>query len=134
MPVVVLPRWAGALAAVASLTVAGLATGPAGTTPAAAAAQLTASGPSASPSGGTTPSGVASPAPSSGVSGQNRMVERHDAQFGAYWKSYDFKPNNTKSDLAQFPLGPVFKDHPFEKLAFEHDGGELIFNLPNGFD
>jgi serine/threonine-protein kinase len=68
----------------------------------------------------------------SGVSAQNRLVERHEAVYGSYWKSYDFKPNNTKSDLAQFPLGPAFKDHPFEKLAFEHDGGELIFNLPNG--
>src|SRR5262249_27321672 len=26
----------------------------------------------------------------SGVSGQNRLVERHDALYGAYWKSYDF--------------------------------------------
>jgi subtilase family serine protease len=49
MPVVVLPRWAGALAAAASLTVAGLATVSAGTVPAAAATHITASGPSASP-------------------------------------------------------------------------------------
>ena len=49
MPVVVLPRWAGALAAAASLTVAGLAAVSAETVPAAAATHLTASGPSASP-------------------------------------------------------------------------------------
>ena len=49
MPVVVLPRWAGALAAAASLTVAGLATVSAETVPAAAATHLSASGPSASP-------------------------------------------------------------------------------------
>ena len=49
MPVIVLPRWAGALAAAASLTVAGLATVSAGTVPAAAATHITASGPSASP-------------------------------------------------------------------------------------
>jgi subtilase family serine protease len=49
MPVVVLPRWAGALAAAASLTVAGLATVSAEPVPAAAATHLTASGPSASP-------------------------------------------------------------------------------------
>jgi subtilase family serine protease len=49
MPVVVLPRWAGVLAAAASLTVAGLATVPAETVPAAAATHITASGPSASP-------------------------------------------------------------------------------------
>ena len=49
MPVVVLPRWAAALAAAASLTVAGLATVSAQTVPAAAATHVTASGPSASP-------------------------------------------------------------------------------------
>lgn len=72
----------------------------------------------------------------SGVSGQNRMVERHDAQFGAYWKSYDFKPTNGRSNLARFPLGPLnlFAEgrHPFPNQAFSHDGGELIFNLANG--
>ena len=49
MPVVVLPRWAGALAAAASLTVAGLATVSAGTVPAAAATHVTASGPAVKP-------------------------------------------------------------------------------------
>ena len=48
MPVVVLPRWAGALAA-ASLTLAGLATVSAETVPAVAATHSIASGPSASP-------------------------------------------------------------------------------------
>jgi subtilase family serine protease len=48
MPVVVFPRWAGALAAAASLTVAGLGTVSAAV-PAAAATHTTASGPSASP-------------------------------------------------------------------------------------
>ena len=68
----------------------------------------------------------------SGVSGQNRLVERHEAAHGAYWKSYDFKPGNPKADLAQLPLGPAFRDNPFANLAFIHDGGEIIFNLPNG--
>ena len=68
----------------------------------------------------------------SGVSAQNRLVERHEAEHGAYWKSYDFKPGNPKSDLAQFPLGPAFQGNPFDKQAFTHDGGEIIFNLPNG--
>lgn len=45
----------------------------------------------------------------SGVSGQNRLVERHVTQFGAYWKSYDFKGNNRRAILSQFPLGLV--DH-----------------------
>jgi serine/threonine-protein kinase len=69
---------------------------------------------------------------SSGVSSHNRMVERHDAAHGAYWKSYDFKADATTAELARFPLGPVFAGNPFERQAFEHAGGELIFNLPNG--
>lgn len=68
----------------------------------------------------------------SGISGQNRLVERHEAAFGSYWKSYDFKSNQGKSNLFQFPLGPNFKQHPHPDLAFKHDGGEIIFNLPNG--
>jgi len=69
---------------------------------------------------------------SSGISGQNRLVERHEAAFGSYWKSYDFKTNQGRGNLFQFPLGPVFKEHPHPDLAFKHDGGEIIFNLPNG--
>ena len=54
------------------------------------------------------------------VSNNNRVVERHRSRYGAYWKSYDFAANvGTKN---------VFR-HP---LSFEHDGGEIIFNLPNG--
>lgn len=68
----------------------------------------------------------------SGVSEQNRMVERHDSRFGSYWKSYDFKQNAERGDLLRFPLGPKFKDNPFERQAFVHDGGEMIFSLPNG--
>jgi serine/threonine-protein kinase len=72
----------------------------------------------------------------SNVSNQNRLVERHDAAYGAYWISYDFKPKNAHGDLLQFPLGPrdLFPhgQHPYEREAFTHDGGEIIFNLPNG--
>jgi hypothetical protein len=68
----------------------------------------------------------------SGVSRQNRMVERHRAAHGAYWKSYDFLTNAGTGNLFRFPLGPVFADNPFPRLAFEQAGGELIFNLPNG--
>jgi serine/threonine-protein kinase len=68
----------------------------------------------------------------SGVSGQNRLVERHDAEHGAYWKSYDFKANNARANLLQFPLGPTVADHPFPRATFRQDGGELIFNSPNG--
>ncbi|MEI8017227.1 MAG: c-type cytochrome domain-containing protein [Schlesneria sp.] len=68
----------------------------------------------------------------SGVSEQNRLIERHSTRFGAYWKSYDFKADNRRSILAQFPLGPAYPGNPFIKQAFDHDGGEIIFNLPNG--
>lgn len=69
---------------------------------------------------------------SSGVSGQNRLLERHKTKYGSYWKSYDFKADNRRSILTQFPLGPGFSGHPHPQLVFEHDGGEIIFSLPNG--
>lgn len=69
----------------------------------------------------------------SGVSRQNRMVERHDLPGGGFWWiSYDFKPRKAKGDLVRFPLGPKFAGNSFDKFAFDHDGGELIFSLPNG--
>src|SRR5262245_50498485 len=48
----------------------------------------------------------------SGVSSQNRLIERHEAAYGAYWKSYDFKTNDGTGNLFRFPLGPAFKDNP----------------------
>jgi mono/diheme cytochrome c family protein len=68
----------------------------------------------------------------SGVSSQNRLIERHEAAYGAYWKSFDFKTNDGTSNLFRFPLGPAFKDNPFADQAFAHAGGELIFHLSNG--
>lgn len=68
----------------------------------------------------------------SGVSNSNRLVERHDASYGAYWKSYDFKSSAGSGNLFVLPLGPVFDGNPFGRQAFKHDGGEIIFNLPNG--
>jgi serine/threonine-protein kinase len=68
----------------------------------------------------------------SGVSSQNRLIERHEAAYGAYWKSFDFKSNDGAGNLFRFPLGPAFKDNPFADQAFAHAGGELIFHLPNG--
>lgn len=67
----------------------------------------------------------------SGVSANNRMIERHRAQFGAYWLSYDFFSSHDKEDVLAHPLGPV---GAFEgtDLAFVHAGGEAIFSLPNG--
>lgn len=77
----------------------------------------------------------------SGVSSQNRLVERHEGIYGAYWKSYDFKDEKGLGNLKNYPLGPqsfyagLPKGHSlgrYARFAFKHDGGEIIFNLPNG--
>ena len=56
----------------------------------------------------------------SGVSNNNRVVERHTSRYGAYWKSYDFAGSVGAQNIFTHPL------------SFRHDGGEIIFNLPNG--
>ena len=56
----------------------------------------------------------------SGVSNNNRVVERHTSRYGAYWKSYDFAGSVGTQNIFTHPL------------AFTHDGGEVVFNLPNG--
>ncbi|MFK8115132.1 MAG: SHD1 domain-containing protein [Rubripirellula sp.] len=63
----------------------------------------------------------------SGVSQNNRLVERHESIFGAYWKSYDFAGNTGRKNLFENPLGPGAAAG-----TFAHDGGEIIFRLPNG--
>lgn len=63
----------------------------------------------------------------SGVSQHNRMIERHESIFGAYWKSYDFGGSTGRKNLFENPLGPGE-----DRDLFEHDGGEIIFRLPNG--
>ncbi len=62
----------------------------------------------------------------SGVSRNNRLIERHESGYGAYWKSYDFASSSGRQNLFEHPLGPAGPD------AFEHNGGEIIFSLPNG--
>ena len=56
----------------------------------------------------------------SGVSRHNRVVERHTSPYGAYWKSYDFAGS---AEIQNVFIRPLF---------FKHDGGEIVFNLPNG--
>ncbi|MDE0636650.1 MAG: leucine-rich repeat domain-containing protein [Candidatus Poribacteria bacterium] len=56
----------------------------------------------------------------SGVSNHNRVVERHTSRYGAYWKSYDFAGSVGTQNIFTHPL------------SFEQDGGEVVFNLPNG--
>ena len=56
----------------------------------------------------------------SGVSNNNRVVERHTSRYGAYWKSYDFAGSVGAQNIFTHPL------------SFSEDGGEVVFNLPNG--
>jgi mono/diheme cytochrome c family protein len=66
----------------------------------------------------------------SGVSDSNRMIERHAlAGGGYYWKSYDFANERGAGDLIRNPLGPPETNY---RRAFQHDGGEIIWSLPNG--
>lgn len=63
----------------------------------------------------------------SGVARNNRVLERHDAAFGAYWRSYDFSENTNRQNVFDFPLGPATG-----RASFKSAGGEIIFHLPNG--
>ena len=54
------------------------------------------------------------------VSRHNRVLERHTSRYGAYWKSYDFAGSSESQSVFTHPLD------------FSQDGGEIIFNLPNG--
>jgi tetratricopeptide (TPR) repeat protein len=53
-------------------------------------------------------------------------VERHEAGATVYWRSYDFAGNTGQQNLFAHPLGPG------DDSGFVHDGGEIIFSLPNG--
>ena len=61
------------------------------------------------------------------VSQNNRLIERHNISTGYFWTSYDFKGNSGQRSLFEHPLGPHGEN------GFEHDGGESIWSLPNGF-
>lgn len=56
----------------------------------------------------------------SGVSQNNRVLERHASPYGAYWKSFDFQNSLDNQNIFRDPL------------RFNAAGGEIIFNLPNG--
>ncbi len=40
----------------------------------------------------------------SNVTKSNRVIERHDTPYGAYWKSHDFKTKEGKQDVLEHPL------------------------------
>lgn len=56
----------------------------------------------------------------SGVSRNNRVLERHESAYGAYWRSFDFQSNAGDQNIFKHPLN------------FDPSGGEIIFSLPNG--
>jgi len=70
----------------------------------------------------------------SGVSFSNRVVERHQSKFGAYYKSYDFETSRDDQNIFRNPLGPANLETRklSDEAAFVHNGGEMIFTLPNG--
>lgn len=74
----------------------------------------------------------------SGVSKNNRILERHDSAHGYYWRTYDFEAvpqalglgaieEPDRRNIFAFPLGPGAG-----ASVFQHAGGEAIFSLPNG--
>lgn len=76
-----------------------------------------------SASAATTPNVFRAGMPSSNVSLNQRVVERHPLSSGGpgayYWKSFDYA-NNTQTNIIADPL------------SLNPDGGEIIFSLPNG--
>jgi hypothetical protein len=65
----------------------------------------------------------------SGVSQNNRVIERHNSLLGPYWKSYDFASSVGPQNIFENPLGPpAVLPGLFE---FQPSGGEMIFSLPN---
>ena len=57
----------------------------------------------------------------SGVSFENRILDRLESRYGVYWKSYDFDDEEEYND--------IFND---TVDYLRHFGNEMIFSLPNG--
>ena len=80
--------------------------------------------------GGTTTSNVT-------LSGR-RVIDRFEIPVselypdgGYLYVTWDFAKKN-KRDHVRFPFGPARPNNPFSSHAFDHDGVEVIFSLPNG--
>jgi hypothetical protein len=63
----------------------------------------------------------------SGEGPNNRLIERHPSRSGYFWMTYDFAGNRAKQSVFEFPVGPGGAN------GFDHDGSEVMFSLPNGF-
>lgn len=83
----------------------------------------------------------------SNVSFSNRIVERHEGRTGGYYLSYDFIPltlgqplgsgfasqeDLDRHNINKSPLGPAGTNSSNSSAEFKHDGGEVIYMLPNG--
>jgi mono/diheme cytochrome c family protein len=69
----------------------------------------------------------------SGVSAFNRVLERQETDNGRYfWISYDFADAEDEQNIFENPFGPDFADLDAGE-QFKEDGGEIIWQLPNGF-
>ncbi|HYX38528.1 MAG TPA: hypothetical protein VE954_35955 [Oligoflexus sp.] len=66
----------------------------------------------------------------SGMSPQNRIIERHAQINGlAYWTSYDFSSSAATANIFNNPLGPITLNGTKE---FFHEGAGIMFQLANG--
>lgn len=66
----------------------------------------------------------------SGMSAQNRIIERHSQLNGlAYWTSYDFSTSVATANIFNNPLGPIALNGTKE---FAHEGADVMFQLANG--
>jgi hypothetical protein len=71
------------------------------------------------------------------VSRNHRVLERHQfrgrpelydqSRAYAYWRTHDFASRDGRKNVFQFPRGSEAHEE-----GFERDGGEMIFELPNG--
>jgi hypothetical protein len=59
------------------------------------------------------------------------VFERHEANDGFFWASYDFDTDLNQGDIRDNPLGPTNRDNRFEH-SFQNLAGEMIWSLPNG--
>ncbi len=88
------------------------------------------------------------------VSTENRVIERHETGNGPLWRSYEFGTSENTQNVLKNPLGPTVgsggkdqrsRDGPKgiiipgvdsgalgDNHAFNTDGGEFIYSLPNG--
>ncbi len=66
----------------------------------------------------------------SGPSDNYRVLDELQSPYGPVWISYDFASNEGPQNILDRPWGPPAENRV--ELAFQQNGGEVIFHLPNG--